>query len=147
MDLLEIATTLCIGPMIGAELAVSVFVNPVLRKLDKTAESEAVRLFARRLGAAMPFWYIAGLLLLITETIVHRHSPRAGFFAAATGIWAAAILLTLLFLVPINNRLAKRDPGALTEIEKQQHQRWDSLHRYRVAGLFAAMVMFLAGIR
>jgi len=66
---LTIITTLCIGLLIGTEFSVSVFINPILRRLDVLAQAHAIRLFARRLGAAMPFWYTASLLLLIGEAI------------------------------------------------------------------------------
>jgi hypothetical protein len=47
MNLLNVATILCIGLMIGAEFAVSVFVGPVLYKLDLAAQAQAIRLFGR----------------------------------------------------------------------------------------------------
>src|SRR6185437_9691670 len=67
---LYIATTVCIGLLIGTEFAVSVFINPVLRKLDDRTQAKAVSLFAARLGRAMPFWYGLSLLLLLIEAIV-----------------------------------------------------------------------------
>jgi hypothetical protein len=66
MDLLNIATILCIGLLIGVELAVSAFINPVVWKLDLAAQARAFPLFGHRLGRAMPVWYIAGLLLLVS---------------------------------------------------------------------------------
>ncbi len=72
---LNIVTTVCIGLLIGTEFSVSVFINPVLRRLDEASRSRAVRMFAKSLGTAMPFWYAASLLLLIAEAIVHRHEP------------------------------------------------------------------------
>ena len=59
MSLLNLTTTMCMGLLIGVEFAVSAFLNPVLWRLDQPAQSAAIRLFARRLGTAMPFWYIA----------------------------------------------------------------------------------------
>jgi hypothetical protein len=52
---LNVVTTLCIGLLIGTEFAVSAFINPILRKLDSRAQASAIRLFAKRLGTAMPF--------------------------------------------------------------------------------------------
>lgn len=49
---LDIVTTVCIGLLIGSEFAVSVFINPILRKLDDLAQANAIHLFARRLGIA-----------------------------------------------------------------------------------------------
>jgi len=75
MNLLHIATILCIGLLIGVEFAVSAFINPVVWKLDLAAQAEAFRLFGRRLGRAMPPWYIASLLLLV---------GKRGFLAVCT---------------------------------------------------------------
>lgn len=144
--LLDVITIMCIGLMIGTEFAVSAFVNPVLRKLDDRAQAGAIRLFARRLGMAMPFWYGCSLLLLVLETIGRRHQSGLLLLEAASGIWTAVIVLTLIFLVPINNRLARMDPGGFRGAAQMEHQRWDFLHRLRVAALSTAMVLFLMGI-
>jgi uncharacterized membrane protein len=144
MNLLNVATILCIGLLVGAELAVSVFVNPVLFKLDFAAQAGAIRLFARRLGTAMPVWYIASLLLLIASTMTRLHRPGVILLASATGIWVAAIGLSLYFLVPINNRIAAMRADAFTPAARQEHRKWDTLHRVRVAILAVAMIFVLA---
>ncbi len=146
MDLLNSATILCIGLLTGAELAVSAFVNPVLWKLDPAAQAGAIRLFARRLGAAMPVWYIASLLLLVSETIVHRHESALLQLGVATVLWVSSIALSLLFLVPINNRLACMNTSEWTETAKQEHRKWDTLHRLRIVTLAIAMILLLAGL-
>ena len=66
---------------------------------------------------------------------------------AATGVWAAVIVLTLLFLVPIANRMARMDADSFTEAARREHRKWDALHRVRVAALAVSMATFLAGIR
>jgi len=147
MNLLNVVTTLCIGLLIGAELTVSVFLNPVLRKLDFAAQVEPMRLFGRRFGTAMPFWYIASLLLLLSETIIHRHDSLVVWLGVAVGIWSAAIAFSLLFLVPINNRMVRMDTDGWTESAQREHRKWDALHRVRVFALVIAMAFFLAGIR
>ena len=145
MDLLNIATILCIGLLIGAELSVSAFINPVVWKLDLAAQARAFPLFGRRLGRAMPVWYIASLLLLVWETITHRHESHVGLLIAIA-FWVAAIALSLLSLVPINNRMVRMDADGFTETTQRELRKWDSLHRVRVSFLAAAMIFFLAGI-
>jgi len=147
MNLLDIATTLSIGLLTGTEFAVSAFVNPVVWRLGNGSERQATQLFARRLGTAMPFWYVASLLLLASETIVHRHQPGVILIGASTSVWVAIIVLTLLFLVPLNNRISRMDADAFTESGRQEHRKWDTLHRVRIAGLVISMAAFLAGIR
>ncbi len=144
---LDTVTILCIGLMIGTEFAVSAFVNPVLEVLGGSAQAHAARLFARRLGQAMPFWYVLSFLLLIAETITVRHSPAMPFLAAACAIWAAVIALTLIFLVPINNRIANMDFATFTDALRREHKLWDLRHRWRVLALCAAMICMLIGVR
>jgi uncharacterized membrane protein len=144
--LLDIVTIVCIGLLIGAEFAVSAFINPVLRKLAVREELRAIRLFAAKLGAAMPFWYIASFVLLVAEA-VWRHGEQGFLLLIAAGaIWAAVIVLTLLFLVPINNRMTRIDPDADTEPVLAEHGQWNAMHRWRVATLTAAMVCLLMAV-
>ncbi|HEY3770992.1 MAG TPA: DUF1772 domain-containing protein [Candidatus Angelobacter sp.] len=143
---LNVVTTLCIGLLIGTEFAVSAFINPILRKLDSRAQASAIRLFAKRLGTAMPFWYAASLLLLIGQAILRRQQSGDALLIAASTIWAAVIVHTLLVLVPINNRMMKLDSDALSAEEQRAHTKWDNLHRLRVAALVAAMVCCLVAI-
>lgn len=146
MDLLNIATILCIGLLIGAEVSVSAFINPVVWKLDLAAQATAFPLFGSRLGRAMPIWYIAGLLLLVTETIANRHGSHVGLLGIAIALWGAAIALSLLSLVPINNRMVRMSADGFTQSVQRDLRKWDSLHRVRISLLAIAMVFFLAGI-
>lgn len=140
---LYIATTICIGLLIGTEFAVSVFINPILRKLDDRSQAKAISLFAARLGHAMPFWYGLSLLLLILEAVAARHEHGNPLLIAACTIWLAVIVLTVLFLVPINNRMMQLDAESFPEEAQREHRRWDTLHRLRVAALVVAMACFL----
>jgi len=138
---------LCIGLLIGTEFSVAVFVNPILEQLGTVARTEATRLFARRLGAVMPVWYIASIGLLAAEMIVNRHEAGLKLLGASTALWAIAILMSIFLLVPINNRLARAEAQAFTETERHKHGKWDTLHRVRVALITAAMICLLAGIQ
>jgi hypothetical protein len=51
-----------------------------------------------------------------------------------------------LFLVPINNQLARVEPGQATESARRDHRKWDRLHRLRVLALTASMVLFLVAV-
>jgi hypothetical protein len=144
MNAFDILTTLCVGLLIGAELAVSVFVNPILERLDLPARTEAVRLFARRLGKAMPFWYAGCLILLLVQIFLHMHRPGFPLLIAAAALWLAVILFSVFWLVPINNRLMEM-PN-LDASAQQAHKRWDGLHRLRVVALTVAMVLYLAAV-
>jgi len=144
--ILKIVTTMCVGMMIGTEFAVSAFINPILVQLDDSARAQATRLFARKLGTVMPFWYVLCFLLLIAEAITAPRSQML-YLAAAILIWALVIVFTLLFLVPINNRIARMESHELTGPLHRDHQKWDTLHRWRVLALCVAMVCMLIGSR
>lgn len=143
---LDIVTILSVGLLIGTEFAMSVFVNPVLWRLDERAQAFAVKSFAKMLGTAMPFWYAGSFLLLIAEAVL-RHA-QAGFslLLASCAVWAAVIVLTLLFLVPINNRLGAVTDDVFSEAVKREHRLWDARHRMRIVALALTMVLLLAAV-
>jgi uncharacterized membrane protein len=143
ITILNVTTIVCVGLLIGTEFAVSVFINPVLGQLESSAQAAAIRLFARKLGTAMPFWYVGCFVLLVVEAILRVHAQGFGFVVGASVIWAAVIVLTLLFLVPINNRMMRLEPGALAVAARKEHRRWDRMHRVRVGALAIALVCFL----
>lgn len=142
----NIAAILSIGLMIGVELAVWVFINPILRQLADEPRAQAIVLFARRLETVMPFWYGINLLLLIAEWSLLRHTSSSLPVAIATALWVLVIVLTLIFLVPINNRMAQPEVHAAAEKAHREHRRWDSLHRARVVTLIVSFVLSLAGV-
>ena len=145
--ILDIFTTVCIGLLIGTEFAVAAFINPILRRLDDRSRLAQLQPFAARLGAAMPFWYSLSFVLLLAETFTLRHTPPVSLLIAACAIWALVIVFTLLFLVPINNRMIRPAPGTTPEQSLREHDRWDRMHRVRVLALTAAMIAFLFAIR
>ena len=146
MRVLDIIAILSIGLMIGVEFTVSAFINPTVRKLDDEPQARTLSLFAAQLGFVMPFWYALGLLLLIAETILRRHTAAFTPLAAAASLWTFVILFTLAVLVPINNRIARLQTAALPADWQQAHRRWDNLHRLRIALLVLAFVLALNAI-
>ena len=144
--LLDILAVVCIGLLVGVEFAVSAFINPILHRLGSNEELRVIRLFAAKLGKVMPFWYAFSLVLLIAEAIFRHRTSGEVLIVVAIAIWAAIILLTILILVPINNRLVRLKPNADADAALKEHGRWDSLHRWRVVSIVAAMVCFLVAI-
>lgn len=138
-------TILCLGLMIGVEICVSIFINPILLLIeDPASRARATSLFAARLGHAMPFWYAASLLCLVGEAFLHRQTPFAfHLLLAAAVLWAAIIVYTLVALVPINNRIAALDPQAPTPNWASEHHTWNVLHAIRVVLLLAAFLLAL----
>jgi uncharacterized membrane protein len=145
MIYLDIVATVCIGLLIGTEVAVSVFINPVLERFDTETRMKAISYFAKRLGTAMPFWYALSFVLLIAEAVLRRRSLGEPLLMGASVLWLAVIILTLIFLVPINNRMMRLGSES-SDGSLEEHRRWDLLHRGRVAVLAASMVCFLLAI-
>jgi uncharacterized membrane protein len=139
MPLLDVLTILCTGLMIGNELAVSLFVNPVVWQLDEHAQAKALSLFARYLGKVMPIWYALCLVFLITQAYLRRHQPALPLLLTAIILWIAIILYTVTTLVPINNRIAAMATTLPTQW-RRDHKKWDTLHRWRILLLIVAMV-------
>lgn len=94
----------------------------------------------------MPVWYSVSFLLLIAEAILRRGGAGSLLMIGAGAIWAAAMILSILFLVPINNRLVRVDSDASVEVALKERSQWDAVHRLRVATLTASMVCFLAAV-
>jgi uncharacterized membrane protein len=145
MHVLDVLTIVCAGLMIGNELAVSLFVNPVIWQLEDRSQAKALSLFAGTLGKAMPFWYAFCLVLMMVEAYLRRHQPSLTVLLVAVAIWITTIVYTVTTLVPINNRIA-RLAGALPEGWREEHKRWDRYHRWRILLLMMAMVCLVWGI-
>jgi hypothetical protein len=83
VPLLNIATTACIRLLVGSEICLTAFTNPVLREFDKPAQLKAAHLLTARL-AIMHLWNVLGLVPLIIEAVVHRNERGFSLFVAAS---------------------------------------------------------------
>jgi hypothetical protein len=139
MHLFNILTIFAVLVLLGVELCVSLFINPVIWQLEEEPQARALSLFARLLGGVMPFWYGACLLLFGIEAWMHRGTIVFPLLLAATVLWLVVIVFTIAVMVPINNRIAARSVADW----QQQHRRWDRLHRLRVLLLGVAAFCLL----
>ena len=146
MGVLDLITILLSSMLAGAELSVSWFFNPAIWQLDVTPQATALSLLARRLGKIMPFWYALCFILLSVEAYLRRHPPSHVLALVAVVLWLAAILYTVTTLVPINNRIAALTPASLPPMWRQDHKKWDKLHRWRILLLIIAIVCMTAEI-
>jgi hypothetical protein len=139
MHLLDTVTITVAGLMVGAELAVSAFVNPAIWQLESGPQAQGLSLLARSLGRVMPVWYGLCLALLALESFLHRHQAAVVPLLTATLIWASVIVYSITMLVPINNRIASLSASAPPPGWKHAHKKWDSLHRIRILLLTVAL--------
>jgi len=146
MQSFDILTILCVGLMIGTELTVSAFINPVVWQLEEKVQARILSLFTGLLGRVMPRWYASCFVLMLIEAYLRRHEPALPFLLTAAAIWLAVILFTIATLVPINKRMVVLESGPLPAGWRQEHKRWDVLNRWRILFLVVAMVFMLHGI-
>lgn len=146
--LYDIVTATVASLMAGNELAVAVFVHPQIQTLDDAAHSAAARKLARILGRVMPLWYAASLALILGAAYMHRPvlSGPGALIASSAVLWTSTILVTILRLVPINNRIATMNPKDRYPEWLKDRARWDQLHRIRVAVLITAVILLFAGL-
>jgi hypothetical protein len=128
------------GPLVGVELGVAAFTNPLVSKLP----DEAYRAFrsggSRLLGALMPFWYVGTLVVLIAGAVLTRDVLAI----SAVALMGVALLLTVTVLVPINNRIGAWRSTA--DVNRDLAGRWDRLHWVRVGVLVAMFVVLTIGV-
>lgn len=137
------------GLMVGNELAIAVFVHPVLDRLPNDVHLPAATALARRLGRYMPFWYILVFLLTSAEVVLHWHQfgRLPGWLATSAILWVLAIVYSITTLVPINNRIASWTEGSTPPADwKAFRGRWDLFHRRRVVLLTIAFAFLIAGV-
>jgi hypothetical protein len=125
------------GPLVGVELGVAAFTNPLAAKLPDDAYRVIRSGGSRLLGVLMPFWYIGSLVAIVASAVLTRDVLAI----VAVALMGVAILLTVTVLVPINNRIGAWRSN--DDVNRALAGRWDRLHGVRV-GLLVAMFVLLA---
>jgi hypothetical protein len=140
---LELAALLVLGLMCGSELNVAAFAHPVLHRQPLETHILVRSSFAAMLAGVMPFWMAASTLLnlLLLMPFVHLNRSAWRFAAAAFAIQACAVVFSVIFPVPINNRIAKWTPQSLPRDWSALEHRWDLYHSFRTAGLVVAFAL------
>ena len=131
------------GLLVGNELAVAVFIHPVLYSVSDEAHVRVAKPLARRLGHSMPFWYALSLVFAILQMLIMRAAPAARWLSCAAAILLALIVLTILLPAPINNRIARWDIDRLPTDWLSMRRRWDLYHRVRVLLLIVVQVLLI----
>ena len=137
MHLFNMATVVIVISLVSVEFSVAVFIDPAARRLDPEPQLKLLSRLASVLGKVMPVWYPVSALLLVLQTWLSWHSSGRGILLTATAIWLLASVGSILFLVPLNTRVAKGDADW-----QRIHRIWDKRHRVRTAALAVAAVLF-----
>lgn len=69
-----------------------------------------------------------------------------GLVITAGALLILSVIMSLLLLVPINNRGKTWTPGNRPEDWKEQMNRWDRFHYVRVAVIIAAFALLVAAL-
>lgn len=148
MEILSVVAVLVAGLMVGCELAIAVFIHPMLDRLPDEAHLPAASALARLLGTVMPFWYNLTLLLTITEVVIRWHESGAlPIWIAISGLlWMLVIVYSLIALVPVNNRIQSWEKSTPPADWKTYRRRWDMHHRWRVVLLTIAFAFLIVGV-
>ncbi|WP_239166982.1 DUF1772 domain-containing protein [Actinoplanes italicus] len=142
--MLQVLTIVVVGVMVGVEFAVAFVVNPILAALPGDSGQLGRAHGGRMLGAVMPFWYIGSLVLVAIWAVAGWQRSGNGLTVTAGVLLIVSVIMSVLLLVPINNRSKTWTPDNRPADWKQQGNRWDRLHYVRVAIIIAALAL-LAG--
>jgi uncharacterized membrane protein len=143
---LEVFTTVVVGLMVGVEFSVAFVINPILNGLPDDSAQLGRAHGGRMLGALMPFWYIGSLVLSAAWAITGWHHHGAGLVVIAAALLIVSVIMSVLLLVPINNRSKTWTVENRPEDWKEQTNRWDRLHYVRVAILIAAFALLATAL-
>lgn len=143
---MTVIALLLLGTLTGNELAISAFVHPALARLADVHHAASAQGIARVYGRYAPFWYVATLLTLVVLVWRTRLIGSEGLlFGASATLMVAALALTLIGLVPINNRVSSWALDDLPSNWKRERSRWDMLHTVRVALLLGSLIALALG--
>ncbi|MCX4649673.1 DUF1772 domain-containing protein [Streptomyces sp. NBC_01446] len=146
LNALEVVTTVVVGVMVGVEFSVAFVINRILNALPGDAGQLGHAHGGRMLGAVMPFWYIGSLVLAVIWAIAGWHDHGTGLVVTAAGLLILSVIMSILLLVPINNRNKTWTPENRPADWKEQLNRWNRWHYVRVAVLIAAFTLLAAAL-
>lgn len=143
---LAVITVIVSGLMVGVEFAVAVFVNPMLNRLPDDSRTAARGDGGRVLGRVMPVWYISSMVLGALWAVAAWGGAGAALVTAATALLGVSVVMSVLILVPINNRAITWAAEGRPADWKEQETRWDRYHYARVVVIVLAFVLFAVAL-
>jgi len=146
LSALEVLTIVVVGLMVGVEFSVAFVINPILNGLPDDSAQLGRAHGGRMLGALMPFWYVGSLVLSAVWAIAGWRHPGTVLVVIAAALLIVSVIMSLLLLVPINNRGKTWTVENRPEDWKEQMNRWDRYHHVRVAIIIAAFALLAAAL-
>ncbi|WP_282205884.1 DUF1772 domain-containing protein [Kitasatospora fiedleri] len=146
LNALEVFTVVVVGLLVGVEFSVAFVVNRILGALPEDSYQLGRAHGGRMLGALMPFWYIGSLALAVGWAVAGRHHPGTGMVVTGAALLALSVVMSILLLVPINNRSKGWTPENRPADWREQSDRWDRYHYARVAVLIAGLTLLVTAL-
>ncbi|MFE3739241.1 anthrone oxygenase family protein [Streptomyces sp. NPDC059134] len=146
LNALGVFTVVVVGLMVGVEFAVAFVINRILDALPEDSGQLGRAHGGRMLGSVMPVWYISSLVLSAVWAVAGWHRPGIGLVVTAGALLILSVIMSVLLLVPINNRGKTWTPDNRPDDWKKQMNRWDRYHYVRVAILIAAFTLLAAAL-
>jgi uncharacterized membrane protein len=146
LNALEVLTTVVVGLMVGVEFAVAFIMNRILDALPEDSGQLGHAHGGRMLGRLMPFWYIGSVVLIVIWAVAGRQHDGAALVVTAAGLLIVSVLMSVLLLVPINNRNRTWTPQTRPADWKQQLNRWLRYHYGRLAVILAAFTLLVTAL-
>ncbi|WP_328543335.1 MULTISPECIES: DUF1772 domain-containing protein [unclassified Streptomyces] len=146
LNALEVVTTVIVGVMVGVEFSVAFVMNRIFNALPEDSGQLGRAHGGRMLGAVMPFWYIGSLVLVAVWAVAGWRHDGAGLVVTAGALLMLSVIMSILLLVPINNRGKTWTPENRPADWKEQMNRWDRWHYVRVGVIIAAFALLAAAL-
>lgn len=146
LNALQVFTTVVVGVMVGVEFSVAFVMNPILNALPEDSGQLGHAHGGRILGAVMPVWYITSLALVAIWAVAGWHHQGTGLVVTAAALLILSVIMSILLLVPINNRGKTWTPDNRPGDWKQQLNHWNRFHYVRVAIIIAAFALLVAAL-
>ncbi|MEV4939846.1 DUF1772 domain-containing protein [Streptomyces zaomyceticus] len=146
LNALEVFTTVTVGLMVGVEFSVAFVMNPIFNALPEDSGQLGRAHGGRMLGAVMPVWYIGSLVLTAVWAVAAWGHAGTGLVVTAGVLLIVSVIMSILLLVPINNRGKTWTPENRPADWKQQMNRWDRFHYARVAVIIAAFTLLVTAL-
>jgi hypothetical protein len=143
--LITFFSILAAGLLVGNELAVAIFIHPVLYSVSDETHVRVAKPLAGRLGRFMPFWYAMCVVLAILQLLTIGRAALLSWWlcCAAAILLGVIIVLTILLPVPINNQIAGWNLDRLPADWLSMRRRWDLYHRIRVLLLLVVLTLLI----
>lgn len=144
-EVFSIISLLSLTLLTGNEFSIAAFIYPSLGKLPAEAQIRSVQSLSKTFGNVMPFWMGATLLLMLLNVFLSNNLKAWQFGVAvfAIALFAFVIVFSIIFPVPINNRIIAWNATAPPSNWREERRNWDFYHKIRVFALIASTISFI----